>query len=144
MTFSRAGEETKQLVYVAAEVNHLFLSQAACKDLGILSDDFPEGGGRVSGCTATEHEDDNGDPCDCPKRTQVPAPPSLPFPVGESEQDRARLEQFILDFYKASAFNQCERQPLPLMDGHPPLELHVDEDAAVSYTHLTLPTKRIV
>ena len=135
MSFSRAGEETKQLVYIAEEANHLFLSKAACKDLGILPDDFPEGGGKIKVCTATEHEDDTGEPCDCPKRTQVPPPPGLPFPVKETEQDRARLEKFILDFYKASAFNQCERQPLPLMDGHPPLELHVDEDAVPYAVH---------
>ena len=99
MSFSRAGEETKQLVYVAEEANYLFLSKAACKDLGILPEDFPDGGGRVSGCTAMEHEDNTGDPCDCPTRTQVPSTPELPFPVKETEQDRSRLEKNILDFY---------------------------------------------
>ena len=129
MNLTREGEETRQLVYVAEEATHLYLSKTACRDLGMVSEDFPEGIGKVSGCTATEHEDDTGEPCDCPKRIQVPPPPSLPFEVKENEEDRAKLEKFILEYYKSSAFNQCERQPLPLMDGHPPLELHVEEDA---------------
>ena len=143
LTFTIQGETTSQLVYVTEEATCVFLSKAACRDLAIIHPDFPEIGGHitptVSGCTATENEDDDGAPCTCPKRTRAPAPPTIPFRVEDTEECRVKLEEFILDYYKASAFNQCERQPLPLMDGHPPLELHVEEGAKPYSVHKARP-----
>ena len=143
LTLKIQGEITSQLVYVTEEATCVFLSRAACRDLSIIHPDFPEIGGHiapaVSGCTATEHEDDDGAPCACPRRTRAPAPPAIPFKVEDTEECRARLERFIIDYYKSSAFNQCERQPLPLMDGHPPLELHVEEGAKPFTVHKARP-----
>ena len=143
LTFTIQGETTSQLVYVTEEATCVFLSRAACRDLSIIHPDFPEIGGRiapaVSGCTATEHEDDNGEPCACPRRITAPPPPELPFQVEDTEECRVKLEKFILEYYKSSAFNQCERQPLPLMDGHPPLELHVEEGATPFSVHKARP-----
>ena len=91
----------------------------------------------VAGCTATEDEKDTGLPCSCPRRTTAPPPPKLPFPP--TEDNRKKLEDFILRYYASSALNQCEKQPLPLMDGHPPLKLHVDENAKPFSIHKARP-----
>ena len=56
-----------------------------------------------------------------------------------TEDNRKKLEDFILRYYASSAFNQCEKQPLPLMDGHPPLKLHVDENAKPFAIHKARP-----
>ena len=40
-----------------------------------------------------------------------------------------KIEQWILDLYASSAFNNCEHQPLPKMTGLPPLRIHPKESA---------------
>ena len=35
------GVQSKQMVYIAQGVNELFLSKAACRELGLVGDDFP-------------------------------------------------------------------------------------------------------
>jgi hypothetical protein len=137
LTLTIAGGSTSQLVYVAQEATCLFLSQAACRDLGLIPTDFPLRHGTVAGCTATEDEEDTGLPCSCPRRTTAPPPPELPFPA--TADNRKELEDFILKYYAPTAFNQCEKQPLPLMDGHPPLRLHVDENAKPFAIHKARP-----
>ena len=137
LTLSSTSCSTSQLVYVAQEATCLFLSKAACRDLELISTDFPLRRGMVAGCTATEDEEDTGLPCSCPRRSTAPPPPKLPFPP--TEDNRKKLEDFILRYYASSAFNQCEKQPLPLMDGHPPLKLHVDENAKPFAIHKARP-----
>ena len=65
--------------------------------------------------------------CDCPRRQPPPLPPKeLPFPA--VEDNREKLEQWLLSYYKASTFNTCHHQPLLPMEG-PPLRLMIDPDA---------------
>ena len=40
-----------------------------------------------------------------------------------------------MDKYKSSAFNCCEKQPLPLMDGSPPLRIFVEDEATPVAVH---------
>ena len=51
----------------------------------------------------------------------------MPFPPTLENVDR--LEQWIRDRYRASTFNVCNNQALPLMKGSPPLELFIDKNA---------------
>ena len=59
-------------------------------------------------------------------------PTSLPFPG--TEENRHRLERYLLDHYAASSFNVCEHQPLPMMSG-PPLSLTINPNATLQPHH---------
>ena len=104
---------TKQIVYISNSTDRFFLSRQACLGLGIISANFPT----VGECLATELT--NGDtPCSCPPRCKPPPRPTkLPFPA--TADNRARLQQWLLDYYASSTFNTCEHTPLPMMDGKP-------------------------
>ena len=127
---------TRQLAYVAEEVNRVFLSRQASEDLGIIGKAFPTIGayGLETDDTTKEVEEDvvNNDAfingiknfkacegldngkCSCPKREiPPPAPESCPFPPTTEKLER--LEGWIMDRYRSSTFNTCNCQPLPMM-----------------------------
>ena len=72
--------------------------------------------------------------CSCPKRQLPPSAPAL-MPCSPSEENLPQLRQYLLDRYAASTFNVCEHQPLPLLQGSPPLELHIDPAARPTAVH---------
>ena len=128
------GRVSKQLMYVTDEVHCVFLSKRACRDLGIIGEEFPR---QVAKCTAVDDEDDTGERCSCPKRELPPPPPRLPFPA--IPENVEKLENFIKEYYASSAFNRCERQPLPVMNGSPPCRLFVDPEAKPVAIHKSRP-----
>ena len=135
---SPTGEtlETRQILYVTERTNKLFLSQEACKDLGLVSPDFPSVGSHAENTRADSVETPN-DPCDCPRRAPPPErPTSLPFPA--TKANRKRLEKWLLDHYSSTAFNTCTHQPLNLMKT-PMLRLMIDEDAKPRVHHKPIP-----
>ena len=78
-------------------------------------------------------------PCSCPTRSpHPPRPTGLPYPA--IPENRARLEQHLLQTYASSSFNTCEHQPLPMMAG-PPLSLSIDPNAVPKpyHTPITVP-----
>ena len=128
------GKVSKQLVYVTNEVHCLFLSQKACRDLCIVTDEFPK---QVAKCTAVNDENESGEKCTCPKRELPPTPPALPCPA--TPENAGRLESYLKEVYASSAFNRCERQPLPVMNGSPPCRLFVDAEAKPFAIHKSRP-----
>ena len=74
--------------------------------------------------------------CGCPKRTDPPPLPKLPFPA--TEQNRERLENFILNYWSSSTFNICPHQPPPYMSG-PPMKLMIDPNAKPVANFRTIP-----
>ena len=150
-------KQTKQLVYIANDVNGVYLSRAACVELGLIGKDFPAVGSHNNqnenqlGLINYENKDFsnypvvsnlNGDinskSCDCPKRQlPPPVPTELPFPA--IPENRGKLEKWILEKYAPSAFNQCEHQPLPLISGVPPIKLHIDSNAPPVAIHKPRP-----
>lgn len=75
--------------------------------------------------------------CNCRTRTLPPPTPSqLPFPP--TEQNRDKLKQWVIDYYRSSTFNVCEHQLLPLMEG-PPLTLNIDPNATPVAVHTPIP-----
>ena len=139
--------ETRQMVYFTDSSDRLFLSKQACVSLGMISSQFPTIGEAVkSSCpnNAASVTQPLLSPascltpsCDCPRRQMPPAPPtSLPFPA--TEENREKLEKWLLEHYKSSTFNVCEHQPLPMMAG-PPLRLMVDPDAQPVAYHTPIP-----
>ena len=105
--------ETRQIVYVTDSTSKIFLSREACVTLGIISQKFPTIG--ESTCSIGPSVNTS---CPCPNREQPPPPPKHP-PFPATMENRGRLQQYLLDYYKSSTFNTCEHQPLPMMQGPP-------------------------
>ena len=149
---------TRQLFYVSPEVTDTYLSKDCCTQLQVIPSNFPTAGscppdtnsttGSVAASTDCSSKSDiltsshpsltpctnTGVPsksdvaCSCPRRTLPPSDqPILPCPA--TEENLPILKQYILDRFAASAFNCCEHQPLPLMQGSEPLRLFVDPAA---------------
>ena len=143
---------TKQLCYVAKDIGNLYLSRTACEDLGLISQEFPSIGDfskinvnssnnkmfenyvvATNKCKKTEQGK-----CNCSLRKLPPqVPTKLPFPA--VPENREKLRDWIISKYAASAFNQCEHQPLPLMKESPPIKLHIDPEAKPVAIHKARP-----
>ena len=123
--------QTTQFTYITDSIGDtLYLSKEACTDLKVVPPNFPSVGHSDS-CAATLQE-----PCSCPPRQLPPPRPQLPYPA--TPENREKLENFLLEYYKSSTFNTCNHQPLPLMDG-PPLHLMVNPDADPVAHHSPIP-----
>ena len=137
---------TTQLFYVASNVTNTYLSLACLKALGIVEPNFPRLGRAshlgallsTSTCKNTGVVLTDDETCDCPKRS-LPSEDTPRLPCAPTEANLPILKQYIVDRYKASAFNTCERQALPLISGSPPLELHVDPKAKPVACHTPSP-----
>ena len=135
-----------QMFYVAGNVDRCYLSLSCLKALYVVPQDFPRPGAalpqpfRVQASTAPPCSNngvcDIGDiNCKCPTRSLPPTDtPRLPCPA--TEANLPKLKQYILDRYRSSTFNTCEKQKLPLISGSPPLELHVDPTAKPVACHV--------
>ena len=137
--------ETRQIVYVTGDSDKVYLSREACKALGLISATFPTigemddtpsnsiGEGVENGAI----RDGTPTSCGCPKRAP---PPPLPqdLPVPPTAANREKLQSYLVDYYKASIFNTCEHQPLPMMNV-PPMRLMVDPDADPIASHMPIP-----
>ena len=141
--------ETRQITYITDSTDKVFLSREACVELGMISKNFPAIGeihtdnaspvidGSTSDVGTTPSHDGTRASCGCLKHEPPPPPPTkLPYPA--TENNRERLEQYLLNYYSSSTFNKCEHQPLPMMDV-PPLRLMVDPNAKPVAFHKAIP-----
>ena len=135
---------TKCVCYIARGVKGLYISKSICKQLGILSQNFPLVGEFIddekigSVAEVSQGENEKKDECNCPKRTlPPPAPTKLPFPP--TKENVAKLKEWIENYYASSAFNQCPHQPLPLMKSSSPMKLHISPDAKPVAVHKPIP-----
>ena len=134
---------TRQLVYVTDQADKLFLSQEACVQLGLISPSFPTIGevfkenNNVSYSAETRQADSAHTTCECPKR-QLPPPKPTDIPFQPTDENRERLQTWLLDYFKSSTFNTCTHQPLPMMEG-PPLRLMIDSEAIPVACHTPVP-----
>ena len=142
-TQSMQPKTTRQIVYISKSTDKFFLSMEACKDLGIIPKTFPSIESTMTDSYSLQNDTNNTninlgeDCCNCPTRqTPPPLPTSLPFPA--TEENREKLEQWLLDYYKSSTFNICEHQTLPMMSG-PPMRLIVNDDATPVAHHTPIP-----
>ena len=142
LEFKLSGTEpcSKQMVYVTPNISRLFLSREACSELGMITQGFSS---TVVGATSSimlpekkksePTKQDTKRPCNCPTRSQPPTRP-IPLPVPATEAYRGVLEQHLRTIFKASTFNTCCHQPLPMMAG-PPLRLNIDPEATPVMAH---------
>ena len=137
---STTGSEltSRQIVYFTDSTDKIFLSKQACRDLHIISKHFPSVG-EALGTSDTLSPQDYGiaRECHCPTREMPPKLPSeLPYPP--TEENREKLEKYLLEYYKSSTFNVCEHQTFPKMAG-PPLRIMIDENATPVAHHKPIP-----
>ena len=140
---------TTQLCYVARGVDRMILSKEACRDLGLVTKDFPSvgscesrasvnlttgPGGDEQGLTPCSPDEDGS--CSCPRRAETPDPPAF-----DPSLSREELKKKILKHYAASAFNKCTRQPLPMMRGEP-LPIPVKAGVKPTAVHTPVPIPR--
>ena len=150
---TQSGRETR---HISPKATKLYLSLSTCTDLGLIQDDFPRGQSTASiqdkqaeGTTEPslpaeppersqpEKEPATARPCHCPDRAPPPQrPTTLPYPA--TEENREKLEKYLLETYSSSTFNICEHQTLPMMSG-PPLALHIDPTATPKPCHTPIP-----
>ena len=137
---------TRDLLYICEELTSTFLSRDALVNMGSVKSSFPRAGntnqvsyGWVSGVQGTvadrgveekcitpkEFRGEVAD-CGCPLGVAPPEPPALP--CEPTEENKGVMKQFLMDQYRASTFNTCVNQALPMMHG-PPLEFYVKKDA---------------
>ena len=126
---------TRQILYIAGNSDSLLLSQEACMDLNYISPEFPKKKPEQV-CSSKSGKRGECD-CDCPDRSLPPEPPDQP-PFQPVPENIPKLEQWIKDFYAASAFNCCECQPLPKMHG-PPLKIFMQDGVRPVASHSPIP-----
>ena len=90
--------ETRQIAYITNTSDRIFLSRAACIDLGMISETFPTIGEVIA-------SDDAATPTHCPCTPRT-APPTLPegLPMPATEENRAAIESWLKKRYAASTF----------------------------------------
>ena len=144
-------DKVKVLFYVLKQGGDM-LSRHTCERLGLINEDFPKPGSVVDGADkghAEVHEMDGGVyqeegecdpdselPCRCPRREFVDPPTCLPFEP--TEENRAKIEGWIKEYFKGSAFNICKRQTMPCTEG-PPMKIHTHPDAIPVAIHKPVP-----
>ena len=132
--------ETRQVVYFTDSTSKLFLSRQACAALGLIPDQFPSIGQcnrLASSVSITSSMSGATSPCECPRRTTPPPKPKC-LPLAPTEENREKLEKWIIDYYRSSSFNVCEHQTLPMMTG-PPIRLMIDKSATPVAYHTPIP-----
>ena len=117
---SPGNSTTTAAAVCAGTGEEMFLSKAVLMKLGIVHEKFPEVLSEKVSIAAVSDES-----CPCTARTTAPPPPSAP-PVPLTEANRERLQDFLLQYYSSSTFNNCTHQALPGMAGEP-LRVHIDK-----------------
>ena len=145
-TSSGSERSTRQLIYVTNTTPHVFLNREGCAELGLILHAFPkideipkepnislqfQVSDKKNTCSSPcvpgypPNPRDNNTPCGCPVRQKMPPKPTC-LPCEPTEANRAHLQQWLIDYYRSSAFNMCKNQPLILMDS-PPMRLMIDQ-----------------
>ena len=158
---------SKQLCYIARGLKTLYLSRGACKDLGLIAENFPKIGSNRKATVGTVRTGENrvsvgkvmnmGDeleefadilgersPCkpDQSGLCQCPRRGETPAPPQPAYpltvENRSKLEEQIKAHYASSVFNQCGTQSLPEITG-PPLKIFLKKGAVPQAVHKAIP-----
>ena len=118
---SVCGRSTVQDVHFVKNVERLYLSCSACRDLGIIPQGFPQPATVMAAAEVTESVS-NG----APERPTT-------MPLQPLEENVPRLEQWLLRHFSSSTFD-TESCPLRVMDGAPH-HIHLREGAQPHACH---------
>ena len=147
-----------QVLFYVLKDGGSILSKHTCGKLGLISQDFPKIGEHLLGPVEQNEglqvnevkeqrseelfqekgvcDPDSRKPCRCPRREYVDPPTHLPFPA--DEENREKLENWIINYYASSAFLSCKRQEMPCTEG-PPMKIHLKPDAVPVAIHKPVP-----
>ena len=139
---------TRQQVYILDGCKGFFLSDEAMEQLGVYrdfpsvgaamaqgkaSDDYKSavsGAGEIPSSRAVKSDRE----CKCSDREMPPEVPQE-LPYLPTKDNIPLLRRWIVEKYKASAFNICSNQKLPLVQGSPPLRLYLDKSIKGAVCH---------
>ena len=114
VTVQVVGHQDKksiQALYITKLLKSLFLSRTCLLELGCIPRSWPYPSQEAETCATLIT--DKLAPCGCSERSETPtAPTKPPFPVTDTEECRARLQEWLLDTYRSSTFNTCPHQIL--------------------------------
>ena len=110
------GKTSRQMIHVATKIKGLYLSQRACRDLGVIHANFPDVDSYIA--TAKEEIKFEKEKCKCLPRDDGPTRPSQ-IPFHPTEGNKNKLKKWLISAFKGSAFNTCTHQPLKKMSGKP-------------------------
>ena len=138
--------ETVQVCFVSSKIKQLYLSEHACKQLGIIPETFPAIGAAlqaqpVAGATTSvPQQSKKSQPdktCSClPRSPPPPMPSSCPFePI---EANRLHIENWIKEYYRSSVFNNCPHQQIPYMNAAP-VRIHIEHADELPCYHTPIP-----
>ncbi len=122
------------MVYITPCTSKFFLSREALIQLRVIPKNFPKVGSVPESSEVSASTVDTGiAPCGCPLRQLPPGRPNrLPFePIPDNIP---RMQEWILEYYKGSTFNQCTHQLLKGITG-PDMQFHVDESVKPVAVH---------
>ena len=99
---SKTTLKTHQMVYFTSSTDRMFLSKQACIALGMIPPSFPTIGRTDTSNTTKDTVPSNSQTqnCGCP-RGQCPPPPPTSLPIPATEENRERLEKWLLDYYNS-------------------------------------------
>ena len=137
--FEIDGKVSRQMVHISRKTSGLYLSQTALKQLGVIKDDFPHpdssecaAGSGIKCC-----KDEGG--ASCLERSPTPTRPET-IPFEPTEENLPELEQWLLEIFASSAFNDCTHQPLQGMTGESmTMPLKPNANPHTCYTPIPVP-----
>jgi hypothetical protein len=119
-----------QALYITKQLKSLFLSRTCILELGCLQMSWPYPSQVAETCAP--RTTNNLAPCGCPAKSEThTAPTKPPFPITDTEECMARLQEWLLDQYRSFTFNNCPHQVLPGMTW-PELKLTIKPGATPS------------
>ena len=120
LEFNHKGKSSRQMVYVSSNSAGLYLSETACRQLGMVSEEFPDNDESPNARSATlkTATDDEDEDCKCLPRTEPPQPPDK-IPFAPVKENVGKFRKWFVDQFASSAFNTCSHQPLKVMTGEP-------------------------
>ena len=127
------------MVYVSANIDGLYLSETALKELHIINSSFPEPvsvneSKSAASADVTQQEDTE---CRCARRASPPQRPTeLPFAA--TADNVGHMKTWLISAFTSSAFNTCVHQPLQSMTGAP-VNIKFKEDVMPYAVHAPIP-----
>ena len=119
--FEYGGKVARQMVHISSRTKGLYLSNTALKQLGLLSEEFPNQPAASASSAQEEPIDVECEGCngsECLHRTPPPERPEH-LPYAPTKENIPKFEQWFLEQFASSGFNTCTRQTLPAMSGAP-------------------------
>ena len=131
---------SRQLVYVASNLQGFYLSEKSLKDLNIIHDEFPQTLLSTMDMKAHSAKNETVENCKCLPRSNAPErPKKIPFPPMKNNKNK--LRSWLIEEFSCSAFNTCSHQQLKVMTWRP-MDIVFKDDHKPHAVHTPIPVSR--